>query len=306
MKNCRSYMRQKEMLSFLGLATYSRHFIPIYSEKSTPLRTMVNEQGMRDLTARLTWTTEGEKAFIALKQAFTTAAHLAVPDYKDTFFLDVSEGEHTANGVLFQKKGGNRKVLMYASIMLDPIENRQPPCVRHVAGVAKLLQKTAHLVMGYALTVLTTHSVVSLVSSAAFTMTSLRQTKMDKILTAPHITYTHEGINMAGFNTASGSPIKHEAEMRQLARALVEPAEVAVVKCKGHSKENSLEGKGNEAADQAATKAAGYKPSYSLLLVEKTVHEMLPRYDRERLSCDQEEASPHEKTDWKEKGGCES
>ncbi|XP_056892028.1 uncharacterized protein LOC130527471 [Takifugu flavidus] len=313
---------------------------------------------------------------------------------------------------------------MCARIILDPIENMQPPCVRHVAGVVKLLQKTAHLVMGHALTVLTTHSVVSLVSSAAFTMTSLRQTRMDKILTAPHITYTHEGINMAdgigegephrcekkvkkdekirvdlkaeplkdpdeilftdgccfrhpqeglkaayaivrkleedfeevetgkitgkesaqlaelkaviraleiskgkkvtiytdsayvvgaihlelcqwlqaGFNIASGSPIKHEAEMRQLAWTLMEPAEVAVVKCKGHSKENSLEGKGNEAADQAAKKAAGYKPSYNLLLVEKTVHEMLPRYDRERLGCDQEEASPHEKTVWKERG----
>ncbi|XP_056913633.1 uncharacterized protein LOC130539351 [Takifugu flavidus] len=415
----------KEMLSFLGLAGYSRHFIPAYSEKTTPLRAMVNEQGMRNLTARLTWTTEGEKAFIALKQALTTAAHLAVPDYKEPFFLDVSEGEHTVNGVLFQKKGGERKVLMYASIMLDPIENRQPSCVRHVAGLAKLLQKTAHLVMGHTLTVLTTHSVVSLVRSAAFTMTSLRQTRMDKILTAPHITYTHEGINMAdgmgegephrceekvkkdekirvdlkteplkdpdeilftdgccfrhpqeglkaayaivrqseegfeevetgkikgkesarlaelraviraleiskgkrvtintdsayvvgaihlelcqwlraGFNTASGSPIKHEAEMRQLTQALMEPAEVAVVKCKGHSKENSLEGRGNEAADQAAKKAAGYKPSYNLLLAEKTVHEILPRYDRERLSCDQEEASPQEKEKvWKERG----
>ena len=41
------------------------------------------------------------------------------------------------------------------------------------------------------------HSVVSLVSSAAFIMTLLRQTRIDKILTAPHLTYTHEGINMA-------------------------------------------------------------------------------------------------------------
>lgn len=202
------------MLSFLGLAGYSRHFMPAYSEKTTPLRAMVNQQGMRNLTARLAWTTEGEKAFIALKQALTTAAHLAVPDYTDPFFLDVSEGEHTVNGVLFQKKGGERKVLMYASIMLDPMEKRQPPCVRHEAGVAKLLQKTAHLVMGHALTVLTTHSVVSLVSSAAFTMTSLRQTRMDRILTAPHITYTHEGINMAD-GMGEGEPHRCEEKVER-------------------------------------------------------------------------------------------
>lgn len=90
--------------------------------------------------------------------------------------------------------------------------------------------------------------------------------------------------------------------MRQLAQALMEPAEVAVVKCKGHSKENSLEGKGNDAADQAAKKAAGYKPSYNMLQAAKTVYDVLPSYDKEMLSHDQDEASPHEKTVWKERG----
>lgn len=74
------------MLSFLGLAGYSRHFVPAYSEKTTPLRAMVKQQGMRNLTSQLAWTIEGERAFIALEQALTTAAHPAVPDYRDPFF----------------------------------------------------------------------------------------------------------------------------------------------------------------------------------------------------------------------------
>lgn len=48
-------------------------------------------------------------------------------------------------------------------------------------------KQKAHSEMGHTLTVLTTHSVVTLVSSAAFTMTSLRQTRIDKTLTAPHM-----------------------------------------------------------------------------------------------------------------------
>lgn len=98
----------KEMLSFLGLMGYSRQFTASYGELTHPLKPMVNEQGMQNLSAPLTWNTEAETAFISLKQALTNAADLAVPDYKERFYLDVSEKLHAVNGVLFQKKGGRR------------------------------------------------------------------------------------------------------------------------------------------------------------------------------------------------------
>ncbi|XP_063078733.1 uncharacterized protein LOC134468792 [Engraulis encrasicolus] len=158
----------KDMLSFLGLTGYSRHYVPAYGELTAPLRAMVNEKGMRNLKEKLAWTTEGEQCFIRLKQALTSAADLAVPDYTLPFYLDVSEKAHMVNGVLFQKKGGGRQILMYSSVTLDPTEDRHPPCTRHAAGVAKILQKTAHIVMGHPLSVLTTHSIVAYVTSAAF------------------------------------------------------------------------------------------------------------------------------------------
>lgn len=95
---------------------------------------------------------------------------------------------HSVSGVLF---------LTYISIALDPTEQRHPACTRHATAVAKLIQKTAHIVMGHPLTVLTTHSVQAYIASAAFTMTLLRQTRMEKVLSTPHTTYTHKGINMA-------------------------------------------------------------------------------------------------------------
>ncbi|TWW62509.1 hypothetical protein D4764_04G0011560 [Takifugu flavidus] len=45
--------------------------------------------------------------------------------------------------------------------------------------------------------------------------------------------------------------------MRQLTQALMEPAEVAVVKCKGHSKENSLEGRGKIEEKKDCTNTKG-------------------------------------------------
>nr|XP_015798270.2 uncharacterized protein LOC107374635 [Nothobranchius furzeri] len=419
----------KDMLSFLGLTGYSRHFIPNYVGLTAPLRALIAPFGMRQLTAHLNWTIPAEEAFIKLKQQLSTASDLATADYKSTFFLDVSGSETHVNGVLFQKKGGGqRQVLMYISVMLDNMEKRHPPCTQHVAGLAKILQKTAHIVMGYPLKVLTTHSVVAYITSQAFTMTPLRQRKISKILEAPHITYTHEGINMAdhmgngephsceqrtaieekvrpdlsatplenpdknwftdgccyrddndglkaawavveqlptgewftagaeklkgqqsaqraevlaiiaalkmstgkrvniysdsayavgavhvelkqwlraGFVTAGVKPIRHESEMRELAEALFLPAEVAVIKCKGHSQGSDFVSKGNQEADRAAKITAEYLPVYNLVVetatVEKSIH---PRISitKETLKDMQDQASTQEKTLWLARG----
>uniref|UniRef100_A0A3P9CGM2 ribonuclease H n=1 Tax=Maylandia zebra TaxID=106582 RepID=A0A3P9CGM2_9CICH len=185
----------KDMLSFLGLTGYSRTYVPDYVGLTSPLRALVNEQGMRNLSAPLSWTTETEQAFIKLKQQLSVASDLAVPDYALPFHLDVSGTGTHINGILFQKKGGERKVLTYVSVMLDNTEKRHPPCTQHVSGLAKIIQKTAHIVMNHPLKILTSHSVVAYVSSQAFTLTSLRQRRLSTILEAPHITYSHEATN---------------------------------------------------------------------------------------------------------------
>ncbi|XP_027132439.1 uncharacterized protein LOC113745152, partial [Larimichthys crocea] len=187
----------KDMLSFLGRTGYSRNYVANYTGLTQPLRDLVKEQGMRNLNAKLAWTQEAETAFITLKQSLATAAGLATPDYHLPFHLDVSVTDNCINGVLFQRKGGDRIILMYVSVMLDNMEKRHPDCTQHAAGIAKLIQKTAHIVMGHQLNVLTTHSVVAYVNSETFTLTTLRQRRLSKILEAPNISFTHEGINMA-------------------------------------------------------------------------------------------------------------
>lgn len=195
----------KDMLSFLGLTGFSRQYIPMYVSVTSPLRGMIKEQGMKNLNSVLDWTSEAEQAFLAVKTQLAHAAHLNCADYSLLFFMDASETTSCAHGVLFQKQIGTRKVLMYASVLLDSIEQRQPACSRFAAGLAKLIQKTSRVVMGHPLTILTTHSVMSFVNSAAFTFSPLRQRRLSKILTSPNITYTHIGINMADLMT-EGDP----------------------------------------------------------------------------------------------------
>ncbi len=195
----------KDMLSFLGLTGFSRNYIPMYVSLTTPLRQIVKEQGMKNLKAELTWTPEAEQAFIAIKSEMAHAAHLNCADYSLGSFLDVSETGNRAHGVLFQKQTGTRRVLMYVSVLLDGIEQGQPTCARFIAGLANIIEKTSHIVMGHQVTVLTTHSVMSFVNSAAFTFSPLRQRKLAKCLAAPNVTYTHKGVNMADL-LADGLP----------------------------------------------------------------------------------------------------
>ena len=86
-------VRVKDMLSFLGLAGYSRNYVANYSGLTQPLREIVRQIGMRNLLATLDWTQEAEAAFIELKQALASAAKLALPDYSMPFHLDVSGTE---------------------------------------------------------------------------------------------------------------------------------------------------------------------------------------------------------------------
>ncbi|XP_068999724.1 protein NYNRIN-like isoform X1 [Embiotoca jacksoni] len=411
----------KDMLSFLGLVGYSRHYIPNFTGLTQQLRALVREIGMHNLTASLNWTLEAEQAFIRLKQALAKSCDLAIPDYTLPFHLDVSETDSVVNGVLFQKKGGDRTTLTYLSIMLDPMEKRHPSCTRHAAGVAKLITKCAHIVMGHPLHVLTSHSIVAYVNSQTFTMTSLRQQRLSKVLEAPNLLFTHEGINMAdrighgpthecatrvtledkarpdlktspiagaddvytdgccfrhpqeglkagyavvkrqrddyltvtaerlkgaplapraevvaliealksapgqkvniytdsayavhaaqvdlgqwiraGFRTASQTPIKHEEEMRELVDALQLPEEVAILKCRGHDSGNSPQARGNQAADTAAKKAAGYQ--VTMCMVRDDCEDRQNMLTLSKIGEEQDKASPQEKSVWVQRG----
>ncbi|XP_056308428.1 uncharacterized protein LOC130219955, partial [Danio aesculapii] len=191
----------KDMLSFLGLTGFSRHFVPQYVALTSPLRGLVKQCGMRNLMTKLDWTMEAEEAFQKIKAELAHCSNLCTPDYKVPFQLDVSETITSAHGVLYQRQSSNRRILLYVSVLLDQVEARQPPCARFAAGLAKVIEKTSHIVMGHQLLIRTSHSVVSFVNSSSFTFSALRQRRMLKILTAANITYSHNGINKADLMT---------------------------------------------------------------------------------------------------------
>ena len=58
------------------------------------------------------------------------------------------------------------------------------------------------------------------------------------------------------FNMATGESIKHFREIERLLTAVYCPKEVAVMHCKGHSRDGSKEAEGNQLADLSSQKSA--------------------------------------------------
>lgn len=88
--------------------------------------------------------------------------------------------------------------------------------------------------------------------------------------------------------------------MKALSAAFRRPTALAVVKCKGHSKEGSAEAQGNDAADQAAKRAAGYiAPQGEFQLTQ--AHSQ-GQWTEDQVRQEQEQASPEERSVWLARG----
>ena len=85
--------------------------------------------------------------------------------------------------------------------------------------------------------------------------------------------------------TATGKPIKHFREIERLLNAIYCPKEVAVMHCKGHSRDGSKVAKGNQLTDCQARKAALYEtPSLQTPVIwTGPVEQEKPQYTEEEL-----------------------
>ncbi|XP_064833110.1 uncharacterized protein LOC135547780 [Oncorhynchus masou masou] len=88
--------------------------------------------------------------------------------------------------------------------------------------------------------------------------------------------YVHGAVHTDGpqwvrrnFTTTGNLPIKHKTQMERLIASVPLPAQVAIMKCKGHQQLKTRISAGNEAADKAAKKAGGYLPKQMVRKVQE-------------------------------------
>ncbi|KAJ1174765.1 hypothetical protein NDU88_000056 [Pleurodeles waltl] len=120
-----------------------------------------------------------------------------------------------------------------------------------------------------------------------------------------------------GFLKSDGSPVMHKDLLEQLIKALTLPSKVAVIKCAAHTNQQDLISRGNALADWAAKEAAKTSPNFSeqdehtlgMMINRQSATELLPPYTetaRLHLRELQEQALPHERELWEQRGCIQS
>ncbi|XP_055362682.1 uncharacterized protein LOC129603748 [Betta splendens] len=147
----------KQLMSFLGMCSYCRNFIPNCAVLEAPLRALMQTSSAS--TTRLTWTSEAEQAFTDLKLALQSAPTLGLPDPTRPLTQIVDEKSGCMTSVLLQDHGGRPRPVAYFSAKLDPVAAGLPRCLRAVAAAEKAVLASRDII-GYSdVTLLVPHAV---------------------------------------------------------------------------------------------------------------------------------------------------
>lgn len=118
-----------ELRSFLGFASYYRHFVQCFAKIAAPLHRLVGQlAGPRrkgktpPVPLASTWDEACEDAFQSLKHHLVTAPVLAYADFTKPFVLEVDASHGGLGAVLSQEQDGRCRPVTFASHGLWPTE----------------------------------------------------------------------------------------------------------------------------------------------------------------------------------------
>ncbi|KAL0150426.1 hypothetical protein M9458_054243 [Cirrhinus mrigala] len=149
---------RKQMLSFLGMCSYCRTFIPNYAILEQPLRSLTVGKGLKS-TDKIEWTAEAEEAFVNIKIQLAQAPALGLPNGDRPFVQMVDEKNGFMTSVLLQHHGDRLRPVAYFSSKLDPVAAGLPLCLRVVAAAEQAVIASREFV-GYSdLTLMAPHAV---------------------------------------------------------------------------------------------------------------------------------------------------
>ena len=152
---------QKELLQFLGLASYYRRFIPQFAKIAHPLHRLTR----KDTPFR--WSSECQAAFETLKSRLISAPVLAYPDFSKDFVLETDASYVGLGAVLSQlQDDGKLHPLSYASRALSPPEKNYPVTELETLAVVWAIGHYRAYLYGHNVTVYTDHSAVKAVLGA--------------------------------------------------------------------------------------------------------------------------------------------
>ena len=120
----------KQVRSLLGLASYCRCFVEIFSKVARPMTNLLHKG------VKFEWTDKCQESFQALKDRLTSPPVLAPPDTQKDFVIYCNASRQGLGCVLMQE----RKVIAYGSRQLRPHEENYPVHDLELSAVIYALQ----------------------------------------------------------------------------------------------------------------------------------------------------------------------
>jgi hypothetical protein len=136
-----------EVQSFLGLASYYRHFILDFSKIAKPMTSLLQKDH------KFAWTEECEATFRTLRELITTAPVLAQLDIEKSFDVFCDASKNGLGCVLMQ----DGRVIAYASRHLRKHEVNYPTQDLEFAAVVHALKIWRHYLLGNVCNIFTNH-----------------------------------------------------------------------------------------------------------------------------------------------------
>ena len=144
----------REIRSFLGFASYYRHFIEHFAEKAAPL-TQLTQKGQP-----FRWDDACEVAFANLKEALTNAPILTYPSRNpdEQFILDTDASDVGIGALLSQAQGGVEHVVAYASKTLNKSQRNYCTTNKELLAVVTFVKQFRQYLLGRKFKIRTDHS----------------------------------------------------------------------------------------------------------------------------------------------------
>ena len=146
---------QKELSSFLGLASYFRKFVQNFAEIAAPLFRLTQKD------TKFVWTEETQCAFDTLKQALSDAPVVSFPRFSagaGRFRLDTDASDLGIGATLFQEQDGEDHVIAYASQKLSKSQRNYSTTRKELLACVVFTQHFRHYLIGKKFELRTDHA----------------------------------------------------------------------------------------------------------------------------------------------------
>ena len=143
---------QTEVVSFLGLASYYRRFVPKFAEIARP------SHKASETSTKFEWTPEAQDAFESLKLKLTSTPLLAFPCLKEPFILYTDASQFAMGAVLAQVQDGKERAICYASRSLSKSQTKFSATRRELLALVTFTRHFRQYLLGQKFTIVTDHS----------------------------------------------------------------------------------------------------------------------------------------------------